>query len=289
MSAEEVPAPTPAVEPEPQNALTQKFTEKEWAAVKELRTVLPLIFEEAFPNNPDARFRVVDLWGVKIDPGRVDDARVSVVLAKFVRATDLNVQKATERLIATLKWREEFNIEGLLTETFPEDIFGNIGYIFGRDKEGRPLTYNVYGGDVKLEEVFKDLERFLRWRVQLMERAMRQLDFEKADSTVQVHDYAGVSSSSRTEQSKKAAAEATRIFGEHYPECLHVKFFVNVPTFLTWIYWLFKPIVPSKTFAKLHVVGSGPQVIGKQLLPYVDAAELPQAYGGTAVGLADNK
>ncbi|KAF8315464.1 hypothetical protein DL93DRAFT_2079271 [Clavulina sp. PMI_390] len=220
MSAEEAPAPTPAVEPEPQNALTQKFTEKEWAAVKELRTALPLIFEEAFPNNPDARFRVVDLWGVKIDPGRVDDARVSVVLAKFVRATDLNVQKATERLIATLKWREEFNIEGLLTETFPEDIFGNIGYIFGRDKEGRPLTYNVYGGDVKLEEVFKDLERFLRWRVQLMERAMRQLDFEKADSTVQVHDYAGVSSSSRTEQSKKAAAEATRIFGEHYPECL---------------------------------------------------------------------
>lgn len=32
-----VPAPTPQVEPEPQNALTEKFTEKEWAAVKELR------------------------------------------------------------------------------------------------------------------------------------------------------------------------------------------------------------------------------------------------------------
>lgn len=46
-----------------------------------------------------------------------------------------------ERLSATLKWREEFNIEGLLNETFPDEVFGKVGYIYGRDKEGRSITY----------------------------------------------------------------------------------------------------------------------------------------------------
>lgn len=64
---------------------------------------------------------------------------------------------------------------------------------------------------------------------------------------------------------------------------------MNVPSWLTWIYWLFKPIVPAKTFAKLKVVGTGPNTIGKELLPYVDASELPTTYGGQAAGLTNAK
>lgn len=49
---------------------------------------------------------------------------------------------------------------------------------------------------------------------------MKLLDFETVDSLVQIHDYNGVGMSSRTESMKTAAAEATRIFGEYYPETL---------------------------------------------------------------------
>jgi hypothetical protein len=45
------------------------------------------------------------------------------------------------RLTATLKWREEFNVESTLTESFPPEIFGGLGYVYGRDKGGRPITY----------------------------------------------------------------------------------------------------------------------------------------------------
>lgn len=55
--------------------------------------------------------------------------------------SEFDVPKAMERFTATIKWREEFKIESLLTETFPEDVFGNVGYIYGKDKDGRPLTY----------------------------------------------------------------------------------------------------------------------------------------------------
>ena len=53
-----------------------------------------------------------------------------------------------------------------------------------------------------------------------MERGLRQVDFLTVDSLVQVHDYNGVSISSRTAESKKAATEATNLFKAHYPELL---------------------------------------------------------------------
>ena len=43
-------------------------------------------------------------------------------------------------LINTLKWRAEFKPDGLVNEKFPEDVFGNVGHIYGRDKDGRPVT-----------------------------------------------------------------------------------------------------------------------------------------------------
>ena len=110
--------------------------------------------------------------------------------------------------------------------------------------------------------------------------------------------------SSRDANSKRAAAEATNIFQNHYPELLvrvkisvnnssnsvhlHIrrnqykKFFVNVPSLLTWIFWLFKPLISAATLAKMTVVGSGSHAIGKELLPVIDAKQLPKRYGGDA-------
>lgn len=62
----------------------------------------------------------------------------------------------------------------------------------------------------------------------------------------------------------------------------HRKFIVNVPMYLSWIFWIFKPILPSQTFAKMSVVGTGAHAIGRAILPYVDENELPEKYGGEA-------
>ena len=43
-------------------------------------------------------------------------------------------------MIDTLRWRDEFNIEGAMDETYP-DVFKGFGHLYGRDKEGRPLVY----------------------------------------------------------------------------------------------------------------------------------------------------
>lgn len=43
----------------------------------------------------------------------------------------------------TLKWREDFKLTEVLQEEFPEDVFGNLGRIYGKDKEGHPVVYVV--------------------------------------------------------------------------------------------------------------------------------------------------
>ena len=50
---------------------------------------------------------------------------------------------------------------------------------------------------------------------------------------------------------------------------------------MTWIFWLFKPVLSPATLAKMKVVGHGPRAIGKELLPLIDVKELPAQYGGT--------
>jgi len=56
-----------------------------------------------------------------------------------------------------------------------------------------------------------------------------------------------------------------------------------VPTFLTWVFWAFKPLISAKTLAKMTIVGSGRSTIRKALVPYIDENELPDKYGGAAV------
>ncbi|KAI9434546.1 CRAL-TRIO domain-containing protein [Russula earlei] len=264
---------------EPQNALTQKFTEKEWAALKEFRPLLPDVLEKAYEGKEDARTTPIVLWGVTLDPSGKKDARASVVLMKWLRARNLNVSEAMALMVDTLRWREEFNIESVMAETYP-DVFDGFGHLYGRDKEGRPIMYNIYGRNNDLTTAFSDVQRFIRWRIALMEKGITLVDFETVDQIVQVHDYEGVGLGSRTTNSKAAASALSTIFQNHYPEFLAKKFFVNVPSIMTWIFWLFKPVLPPATLAKMKVVGHGPSAIGKELLPLIDVKELPTHYGG---------
>ncbi|KAF8473628.1 CRAL/TRIO domain-containing protein [Russula ochroleuca] len=277
------PAPTepaPAdTDEEPQNALTQKFTEKEWAALKEFRPLLPDILEKAYEGKEGARTTSIVIWGVTLDPNGKKDARASVVLMKWLRARNLNLKEAQAMMVDTLRWREEFKIEEVMKETFP-DVFNSFGHLYGRDKEGRPIVYNIYGRNNDLTTAFSDVQRFIRWRVALMEEGVKLIDFETVDQMIQVHDYEGVTLSSRTSNSKAAASAISGIFQDHYPEFLARKFFVNVPSLMTWIFWLFRPVLSPATLAKMKVVGHGPSTIGKELLPLIDDKELPAQYGG---------
>ena len=87
------------------------------------------------------------------------------------------------------------------------------------------MSYNFYGR-VKADEVFAapgSVEQFVRWRVQLMERAIDLLDLGNGVDTIsQVHDYKDVSffTGSGVRQSSRTIIT---LFQDNYPEFLERK------------------------------------------------------------------
>ena len=73
-------------------------------------------------------------------------------------------------------------MQSLAKETFPPE-FDALGFKFGKDKRGVPVTYNFYA-TLNDQVMLNQLDRFVRWRVQLMESAIQQLDFEKGPDTI---------------------------------------------------------------------------------------------------------
>ena len=151
-----------------------------------IKAKIPSILEVAYSDSdkPEKRTSPIVLWGVIIDPtGKANDARASVALMKFLRARlvplnttriltarltipsdrNFNPTSAAEMLTATLRWRDQFKIDQVMKEEFPADIFGKLGFIFGKDKHGGPVTYNLYGANKDLQAVFGDVQRFLRY------------------------------------------------------------------------------------------------------------------------------
>lgn len=91
-------------------------------------------------------------------------------------------------LTATLRWRNQFKVNEVVKEEFPDEVFGNLGYVYGHDRSGRPVAcvllsvccvntlrlisiirYNLYGANQDLKAVFGDVQRFLRYNVLVLQ------------------------------------------------------------------------------------------------------------------------
>jgi hypothetical protein len=95
----------------------------------------------------------------------------------------------------------------------------------GYDREGHPVCYNVYGEFQNKElyqKTFSDEEKrlkFLRWRIQFLERSIRKLDFSPSGiSTVfQVNDLKNSPGPGKREL-RLATKQALLLLQDNYPE-----------------------------------------------------------------------
>ncbi|KAJ1951114.1 Non-classical phosphatidylinositol transfer protein (PITP), partial [Linderina macrospora] len=260
--------------------MSQHFTDEEKEQLTKLREQLPDIIHAAEKQSKEPV--VSSIWGVPLLDNDGTDARVDVILVKFLRARPNDLPAAATMLTNTLKWRAEFKIDELLDEKFP-DVFQQVGYTYKRDKLGRPVTYNVYGG-LDNKQVFGDLERFLRWRVQLMESGMRQLDFITSSYMVQVHDYNGVGLFSFDKDARAASKATIQVLSDNYPETLAVKVFSYVPSWGETVFNIIGRWLSEETKKKFVVVSKASAE--KTLAEIIGKENLPEKYGGS-VGFSE--
>ncbi|KAL8480423.1 hypothetical protein ACS0TY_027089 [Phlomoides rotata] len=165
----------------------------------------------------------VALWRVPLLPSK-GDRRTDVLLLKFLRAHDFRPENAFQMLKNTLEWRKENKIDSILDEDFGNE-YDSVGFLKGRDREGRPVCYNVYGvfaDEEMYEKTFgseSGRQRFLRWRLQLLEKEIQRLDFgPRGNSTLlQINDLKDAPGPSRRDL-RHAAKRAVGIFQDNYPE-----------------------------------------------------------------------
>ncbi|CAG8597115.1 423_t:CDS:2 [Ambispora gerdemannii] len=256
------------------NPLFAAFTEDERSAVAQLKNKLDGILTLAVAPED------YSLWGIPLDKESSDE-RLEVLLIKFLRARNLDVAEAQVMLTNTIKWRLEFKVDGILEEKFDEAIFpGRIGFIHGLDIKNRPVTYNLYGG-LDNQKVFGDVEKFLRWRVQLMERGIEELDFVNVDQMIQVHDYEGIGLGSHDKTTKTASKKVTQVMQDNYPEFLAVKFFVNVPWWGDLVFKFISVFLAEQTKKKFVVTSASN--VKEHMTKYITEEELPTKYGGIGV------
>ncbi|KAJ0233216.1 Patellin-5 [Hirschfeldia incana] len=223
------------------------------------------------------------IWGVPL--------QTDAVLLKFLRARDFKPQEAYSMLTKTLQWRTEFNVEELLDENLGDDL-DKVVFMQGHDRENHPVCYNVYGEfqDKDLyQKTFSDEEkrdRFLRWRIQFLEKSIRKLDFVAGGvSTIcQVNDLKNSPGPGKTEL-RVATKQALHLLQDNYPEFISKQIFINVPWWYLGFYRIISPFMTQRSKSKL--VFSGPSRSAETLFKYISPEHVPVQYGGLSVDNCD--
>lgn len=175
----------------------------------------------------------VSLWGVPLLPSRKHES-TDVILLKFLRAREFKAAEALDMIGRTLRWRRDFGVDGMMEGEGGADAappqpppphLKSAAYIDGRDREGHPVCYNIYGvfkdKDV-YRQTFGDEERqekFLRWRVQLMEQGIKQMSLKPGGAAAMLHiiDFKD-SLRPGMRELRSATREIVSIMQDNYPE-----------------------------------------------------------------------
>ncbi|CAM0955397.1 unnamed protein product [Alopecurus aequalis] len=222
------------------------------------------------------------IWGV---PLVGDDERTDTVLLKFLRAREFKVKEAMAMLKAAVLWRKSFGIDALLDADLAMPELENVVFYRGADREGHPVCYNVYSEfqDKDLyEKAFGDdekRERFLKWRIQLLERGIReQLDFSPSGicSMVQVTDLKN--SPPMLGKHRAVTRQALALLQDNYPEFIAKKVFINVPWWYLAANKMMSPFTTQRTKSKFTF--SSPAKTAETLFRYIAPEQVPVQFGG---------
>ncbi|KAI3802493.1 hypothetical protein L1987_30625 [Smallanthus sonchifolius] len=263
--------------PEPEKEVSVTKSEKE-VPEKTEETEHPAT--EETPATPPPPPEHVSIWGIPL----LADERSDVVLLKFLRARDFKVKDAFTMLKNVVAWRKQFGIESLLEEDLGTEQ-EKVVYMHGVDKEGHPVCYNAYGEYQNKElynETFSTEEkrtRFLRWRIQFLEKSIRKLDFSPDGicTIVQVIDFKNSPGPFKWEL-RQATNQALQLFQDNYPEFVAKQVFINVPFLYLAFYKLINPFFTQRTKSKF--VFAGPSKSAETLFKYIAPELVPVQYGG---------
>ncbi|KAF5808529.1 putative CRAL-TRIO lipid binding domain, CRAL/TRIO domain, CRAL/TRIO domain superfamily [Helianthus annuus] len=196
-----------------------------------------------------------------------------LTLRRFLRARDLDIDKACTMFLKYLKWRKSFVPTGSISVTeIPNHIAQNKLFMQGTDKSGRLITL-VFGGKHYPNNP-GGLEEFKRYVVFTLERIIARMP-EGQEKFVSIADIQGWG---YTNSDVRGYLAALSILQDYYPERLAKMFVVHVPYVFMAAWKMVYPFIDEKTKKKIVFVEN--KHLTSTLLKDIDESQLPDIYGG---------
>ncbi|GKV09298.1 hypothetical protein SLEP1_g20820 [Rubroshorea leprosula] len=193
-------------------------------------------------------------------------------VARYLRARNWNVKKATKMLKASLKWRAEYKPEEIRwDEVAHEAETGKIYRSNYLDKHGRAVLVLRPGCQNS-----KSTKGQIRYLVYCMENAILNLPPDQ-EQIVWLIDYNGYSLSNI---SVKVTQETAHILQDQYPERLGLAILYDPPKFFEPFWTVVKPFLEPKTRDKVKFVYSDDPNTKKTMEDLFDKDLLESAFGG---------
>ncbi|XP_057767708.1 uncharacterized protein LOC130987988 [Salvia miltiorrhiza] len=228
--------------------------------------------EEIQSNDDEEKKKIHHLREIvaKQDPAceEVDEA----TLRRFLRARDLDIEKASTMLMKYLTWRRNFVPTGSISASeAPNHVAHKKVFMQGRDKRGCPVAV-VFGA--KHFPCKGNNEEFKRFAVFVLDKICSRIPNGEEKFTIIV-DLEGFGYSNSDVRGNIAALS---ILQNYYPERLKKLFFIHVSYIFMAAWKIVYPFVDKNTRKKITFVEN--KKLQSALLEEIDVDQLPHIYGG---------
>ncbi|CAG7836500.1 unnamed protein product [Allacma fusca] len=210
-------------------------------------------------------------------------------LIRWIRARENDLDLAESMFRKSFKWREENDLEDILTWEPPEILKRLSPYDLNTDKDGFPVVI-VSAGRVDLKRILQAgyMKEFIRYNIQTWERAMEKMKGRLTPDGVPMTQYVCVLDMEGLSMKYVASIKVIELiktaiqnFESNYPEILGKCYVINVSRAFQILFGIAKPLMSGRTIQKIEIMTTE-EKWKPVLLGVIDANQLPECYGGTA-------
>ncbi|MED6191983.1 hypothetical protein PIB30_006133 [Stylosanthes scabra] len=197
-----------------------------------------------------------------------------LMIRRFLRARDLDVEKASAMLVKCLKWRRSFVPNGSFSASeVPHDISHNKVFTQGHDKMARPIAV-IFGARHFQNNKEGGLDEFKRFVVYAFDKLCASIPAgqEKFVGIAELKGW-GYSNSD-----VRGYIAALTILQEYYPERLGKLFILHAPYIFMKVWKIIYPFIDNNTRKKIVFVEN--KKLKSTLLEDIEESQLPEIYGG---------
>ncbi|KAJ3304717.1 cytosolic factor, phosphatidylinositol/phosphatidylcholine transfer protein [Kappamyces sp. JEL0829] len=214
--------------------------------------------------------------------GKLNASHNDILLMRFLRARQLNVQNALKMFQESEEWRAKMNVDKIVT-TFRFHEHEAVSMLYPRyyhktDKLGRSV-YIESLGRMDVDKLFQvtSKERLIQHLVREFEKYTSIKCGKEISQGLVILDLLNAPLS-QFNSIRLLIGELSSISSNYYPETLGKMVIINAPWLFTAIWTVVRAMLDERTAAKISVLGSNYQ---KELLSLIHAENLPTYLGGT--------